>query len=98
MVVIAADDPVGVGCELMVTPELPRKLELGPAGVVGVGGLLMVTPVLLLKLELRPDLAADDSVRLLVVSVESRTIFWGAGLVGSNSKPAFNCRGADLFG
>ena len=58
----------------------------------------MFTPVLLLKLELRLGLAADDPVGLLVVSAESRAIFWGADLVGADSKLAFNCSGADLFG
>ena len=53
----------------------------------------MVTPVLLLKLELGPGLAEDDPVRLLVVSAESRATFWGA-----DSKPAFNCGGAGVFG
>ena len=56
----------------------------------------MVTSELLLKLELGPGLT-EDPMRLVVVSAEVRAILWGAGLVGADSKPAFNCGGAGLL-
>ena len=64
---------------------------------LGVGGVVMVTSELLLKLELGPGLT-EYPVRLVVVSAEIRAILWGAGLVGADSKPAFNCGGAGLLG
>ena len=92
-----ADDPAGVGGVLIVIPKLPWKLDLRCVGIIGGGDLLIVTPVLFWKLALGPGLA-DDPVRLLVVSSESRAIFWGSGLVGGASKPVFNCTWACLFG
>jgi hypothetical protein len=84
----------GVSGFLIDAPEL---LDAGLIDLAGVGGVLMVTPALLLKLVLGPGLT-EDAVRLSVVSAESRAIFWGADLVGADSKPAFNCGGAGLFG